>query len=174
MNKTTARYETVAAYDMQLDAGEEGKAAKVILSLRVLDGENMGQNLTSYHYLSPAAAPYTMKALKALGWTGTKLSRAMAEGLGTRKATAQLKFETYNGKTAEKVTGIYEFKVRGPKNPVDDTSLDAFDAMFEDLAATAEAPETELTDVNKVGALPEPVRKPKANAPVNPNADLNF
>lgn len=168
------RYENVACYDMQLDQGEEGKAAKAILSLRVLDGDNIGQNLTSYHYLSSAAAPYTMKALKALGWTGTKLSQAMAEGLGTRKAVACLKVSEYNGKISEKVDGIFEFKARGPKNPVDESNIDAFDAMFEDIAACAEAPETALSEVNKVTELPAAVTKPKAAAPKNPNSDLDF
>lgn len=169
------RYVNVGCFDMQIDnGGDEGGKPHVILSLRVLDGDDIGTNITSRHYLSPAAAPYTMKALKALGWTGTKISKAMAEGLGTRKAVAQLKVEEYKGKISEKVSGIYEFKARGPKNPIDESNLDAFDALFEDVAASAEGPESALSEVNKVTELPAPVTKKAVKAPVNPNSDLDF
>ena len=153
------RYCDVVCYDMSLDDGGEGGKPKVILSLRVVDGPDTGVNLTSYHYLSPAAAPYTMKALKALGWTGTKLSKAMAEGLGTRKAQAQLKVEEYNGKVNEKVAGIFEIKARGPKNPIEASDLDNFDALFEDVAASAEGPTTPLTEANAAPPLPPAVKR---------------
>ena len=165
------RYVTVAAYDMNLDNGGEGGTPVAIVSLRVLEGPDMGSNLTYRGYLSEKAAPFTMQALKALGWTGTKLSKAMAEGLGTRKATAQLKMEEYKGKVEEKVGGIYEYKPFGVKNPID--NLDAFDALFADVAASAQAPETELSDKNKVTELPPAIVKAPAPKDVNPNS-LDF
>lgn len=152
------RYVDVVCFDMSLDSGgSEGGKPKVILSLRIVDGPEAGVNLTSYHYLTEAAAPYTMKALKCLGWTGTKLSKAMAEGLGTRKAQAQLKVEEYQGKVSERVAGIFEIKARGPKNPIDADSLDQFDALFEDVAASAEGPGP-LCEANKAPPLPPAVR----------------
>lgn len=167
--ENSKRYVEVVCYDMSLDnGGEEGGKPKVILSLRVVDGPDTGVNLTSYHYLTEAAAPYTMKALKALGWTGTKLSKAMADGLGSRKAQAQLKVETYEGKTREKVAGIFEIKARGPKNPVEASDLDNFDALFEDIAASSEGPSTPLTNANIAPPLPPAVKR---NAVAQPTTE---
>jgi hypothetical protein len=152
---------------MSLDDGG-GKTPCAILSLRVVDGPNTGTNLTSRHYLSEKAAPYALKALRALGWTGTKISKAMQEGLGTMKATAQLKNETYEGKTREKVTGIFPIKAFGPKNPIEASDLDSFDALFEGVAETVEC--VPLTEGSKAGELPPSVKKV---ALVNPT-DLGY
>lgn len=163
------RYVDVVCYDFALDGGDGEKKPRAVLSLRVVDGPDTGVNLTFYGYLSEAAAPYTIKALKALGWEGTKLSKAMAEGLGTRKAQAQLKIEEYNGKVTEKVAGIFEIKARGPRvaNPVDDANLDQFDAMFEDLAAGIEV--SAASEINKAPPLPAAVKR--SAAPVKPAAE---
>jgi hypothetical protein len=161
------RYVDVVAYDMQLDNGGEGGSPKAIVSLRVVAGDDTGRNLTWYGYLTEKAAPYTMKSLKALGWQGTKLSRAMAEGLGSVRASAKLVVEEYNGKVREKVDGIFPAKVFGAKNPVDASSLDAFDALFEDAAAA-----TENIDVVPGNAAPElpAARTISKAAPENPNS----
>ncbi len=163
------RYETVVCYDMQLDNGGDGGNPKVILSLRVVEGDNVGENFTSYHFLTEKAAPYTMKALKALGWTGTKISKAMSEGLGTRKASAKLIVQEYKGKVSEKVDGIYEPKVFGPKNPIEANDLDAFDALFEGIAATAEGPTLNIDIVKAPTTLPAARAKVTTTAKVNPN-----
>ena len=170
MTAGNKRYVTVQAYDMQLDNGGEG-TPHTIVSLRIVDGPDAGINLTWRGYLSEKAAPFTMKGLRALGWTGNKLSKAMAEGLGTRKATACLKMDEYKGKLTEKVDGIFEPKAFGPKNPVDETSLDAFDALFEDVAAGVEV--TQVTERTKAGERPPAVSKKSAPKAENPN-DLGF
>jgi hypothetical protein len=91
----------------------------------------------------------------------------MSEGLGTLKADAKLIVE--EGYDKEKVDGIYPAKVFGPKNPVDEVSLDAFDTLFEDAAKSSE-----LVQGPKAGALPPAISKkaagPKAE---NPN-ELGF
>jgi hypothetical protein len=169
------RYLSVVCYDMQLDGGEEGKSAYANLSLRVVEGPETGRNLWKKCYLSEKARDISIKQLRALGWTGTKLSKAMSEGLGTRKASAMLLVKQGDdGKIREEVNGIYEPKAFTPKNPVDNTSLDAFDALFED-AASAIAAETELSAANKAPPLPPAANNNGTSKPVvaNPN-DLGF
>jgi hypothetical protein len=167
MTGPTARYETVQAFDMQLDNGG-GKTPCAIVSLRVIDGPNTGTNLIWRGYLSEKAAPYTMKSLRALGWTGTKVSKALQEGLGSMKANAQLKTEVWEGKAREKVAGIFPLKERRltVDNPIEAGDVDAFDALFESAAETVEC--VPLTDAAKAVALPPTVKK--AAAPANPNA----
>lgn len=146
------RYVTAQLFDFQLDAGGGEGKPHCIMSLRVVDGPDAGLNLTTRGYLTEKAAPITMDQLRALGWTGTKLSKAMSEGLGSRKATVRLTMEEYNGKVREKVTGIYAPKSFGPKNPIESDALASFDALFEDVAASSEVPA--LTDAAKAGELP--------------------
>ncbi len=169
------RYVTTVCYDMQPDNGGEGGKPYVLLSLRVVEGPDTGRNLIKRGYLSPSARDITIKQLRALGWTGTKLSKAMAEGLGTRKASVRLKVTEYNGKIREEVDGIYEPKPRGTKNPIDDTGLDAFDALFEDAAGSITA-DMELGELNRApSTLPAAVASNGANtqAAENPN-NLGF
>lgn len=168
------RYVTAVCFDLQLDdGGDEGGKPFANLSMRVVEGPDTGRNLYKRCYLTEAAAPITFKQLRALGWTGTKLSKAMADGLGTRKATVRLTVEEYKGKLTENVSGIYEPKPRGTKNPVDATSLDAFDALFEDTAAGITA-EFDLSDVNKAPPLPAAVAATNGTPkPANPT-DLGF
>jgi hypothetical protein len=157
------KYVNAVAYDMQLDNGGEG-SPHVIVSMRVVDGPETGRNLTYRGYLTPCkpgkkmgAIDVTMQNLRALGWTGTKISKAMAEGLGTVKANVRLTVEEYEGKISEKVTGIYTPKVFGPKNPVDTDNIAAFDALFEDAAAGYEA--VAVTEANKAPATLPPAVK---------------
>jgi hypothetical protein len=169
------RYVTVVCYDMQLDDGGGESKPFANLSLRVVEGPETGRNIYKRCYLSEAAAPISMKQLRALGWTGNKLSKAMSEGLGTRKANALLIVKDLKGKLVEDVKGIYEPTPRTTKNPVDSTSLEAFDALFEDVAAGVEA-ETPASDLNAAPPLPPAVSKTNgaSTAPkANPN-DLGF
>lgn len=154
------RYVDVVCFDIQLDTGGDSGKPFANLSLRIVDGPDAGVNLYRKCYLTAAALPYTMKALKCLGWTGTKLSKAMAEGLGTRKAQAQLVVKQLdNGKVVEDVKGIYEpLGPRRSETAVDADSLDAFDALFEDAAANAEGPGP-LTEANKAPPLPPAVKR---------------
>jgi hypothetical protein len=176
---TTARYETVQAFDMTIDNGGE-KTPFVLVSLRVVDGPNVGTNLFWRGYLSEAAAPYTLANMRKLGWSGTKISRAMAEGLGSMKARAQLKTAVWaiadggDGKAREKVNGFYaigESKLK-TDNPVEQSDLDAFDVMLQGAAEAIEC--TPVTDIAKAGPLPPAAKRATApSAGANPN-DLGF
>jgi hypothetical protein len=109
--------------------------------------------------------------MRALGWTGTKVSKALQEGLGSMKANAQLKTEVWEGKAREKVNGIFPLKERRLTidNPIEASDIDAFDALFEGAAETVEC--VPLTDAAKAGELPATVKK---TAPAtNPN-DLGY
>jgi hypothetical protein len=164
---STARYETVQAFDAQLDSGGE-KTPCIIVSLRVVDGPSAGVNHIWRGYLSPAAAPYTMKSLRAMGWTGTKVSKAMAEGLGTLKARAMFKSKIWEGKPREEIS-IFAMTDRAPKladNPLEPGDIDAFDALFEQAAECTEIPAVPADA--KAGPLPPSVKR--AALPANPNA----
>lgn len=166
----TKRYVDVMCYDFQIDNGGEGGKPYVVLSLRVTSGDDQGRNFTKRGYLTEKAAPITMSQLRALGWTGTKLSQAMAEGLGTRVASAQIIVKERDGKVYEEVNGIYEPKEfkRTTDNPVDASSLAAFDALFADVAAGVEV--TPITDRTKAPALPASRKTTGATpAKVDPN-----
>lgn len=174
MGKFT-RYETVQAFDMQLDNGGE-KTPCAIVSLRVVDGPNVGTNYIWRGYLSEKAAPYTLKSLRALGWTGTKVSKAMQEGLGTLKARAGFAQTTYEGKAREEI-GIFamtDAKPRLTDNPIEPGDIDAFDALFESVAETTEIPVVSADA--KAGELPPSVKRAAANGAAkaaNPN-DLGY
>jgi hypothetical protein len=141
------RYVTVVAYDLQIDNGGNGGKPFASVSLRVVEGEEAGRNLSKRCYLTDAAKAITFEQLRALGWTGTKLSRAMADGLGSTKASAMLVTVERNGKVYEDVNGIYPIrsKYTPVKNPIAQHDLAAFDALFEDDAAAipASAPTAE-------------------------------
>jgi hypothetical protein len=165
------RYVTAVCYDMMMDGGGE-KTPHVILSLRVVEGEETGRNLIARCYLSACkpgkkmgAIDITRKQLRALGWTGTQLSKAMAEGLGTRKADVCLTVEEYNGKLSEKVTDIREPRVFAPKNPVETSDIAAFDALFADAFSDgADLPP--LTEANRAPAVLPPAIDYRPPTPV--------
>jgi hypothetical protein len=168
------RYVNVVCYDYQVDSGAGTGKPFVLFSLRVVDGPEAGTDFRERGYLTDKAAPYTFRSMRALGWTGTKPSRAMSDGLGTRKAQARIEPEEYNGKVRDRVTGIFELKPRGTKNPVSAENIDAFDALFEDVAAGVAGCESELSDFNKAPAtLPEAAPAAASPVKVNPN-ELGF
>jgi hypothetical protein len=170
----SSRYVEVVCYDAQLDNGGGGKPY-IQLSLRVVDGPNAGQNITRRCYLSEKAAPITAEQLRALGWTGSKLSTVMADGLGSTKARALLKVKQLdNGKLVEDVAGIYALGDRpapATKSPAGADELASLDAVFSGFAAAA--PVVAVTATNKAPEqLPAPVKTTKAGAlPAKPETD---
>src|SRR5690606_29239204 len=144
------RYLTVVAFDMQLDdGGGEGGKPFANVAMRVVEGPETGSNLYRRFYLTEKALEASIRQLRALGWTGTKLSKAMSEGLGTRKAQAQVVTKQLdNGKVVDDVKGIYEPKARTTENAVTAENLDAFDALFVEAAAQVEAAQP-LSELNK-------------------------
>jgi hypothetical protein len=170
------RYVNVVCFDAPIDTGGgEGKSPYIALALRVVDGDDVGRNFTKRGYLSEKASPITFSQMRALGWTGTKISKAMSEGLGSRKASAMLVVKQLdNGKIIEEVVGIYEPKEfkRTTDNPVTEDNLDAFDALFADAAGAVEV--TPLKDNLVAPPLPPSRRAGTPSTPVaNPN-DLGF
>ena len=164
------RYVDVVCIDYALDNGGEGTPF-VELTLKCLTGEDTGRTIRTRRYLSDKATQFTMDSLRALGWTGTKLSKAMSEGLGTLKASAVIVPELgKNGKMYDNVKYINPIKPRGTSSPVDAGALEAFDALFEDAAANI-AP-LAANGMNKAPEkLPEP---PVATPPVDRSIDYGF
>ncbi len=151
------RYVDVVCFDAQLDNGGGGNPF-VLLSLRVVNGEEAGKNITTRAYLTEKGRPITYKHMRALGWTGTKLSKAMSEGLGSLTARALL---IVNEKGYDDVKGIYPIADEGSKpktnSPVDSESLAAFDALFADEAAAFDT--VPVTDKNRAPATLPPSKR---------------
>jgi hypothetical protein len=146
------RYVTAVCHNFEIEADEE-KTKHVICSLRIVEGPETGRDLVWRGYLTEKAAPYTLQALKAMGWHGSKLSRAMQEGLGSLKVNVRLVVEEYNGKISEKADRVYEPKAKSfVKTPVDAATASSFDALFEAIAANVEGPAN--ADANKAPPLP--------------------
>jgi hypothetical protein len=137
---------------MEVETDPE-KTGHVLCSLRIVEGPESGRDIYWRGYLTEKAAPYTMQALKSMGWRGTKLSRAMEDGLGSLKVNVRLVVEEYNGKVDEKADRVYEPKARSlVKAPLDAATARSFDALFESVAASAEGPAN--ADANKAPPLP--------------------
>ncbi len=170
-----SRYVTVVATDLQPDNGPK---PFVTVSLRIVEGPDAGVNLSRRFYLTEAALDYSLKQLRALGWNGKELSKAMQNGLGTLKAEATMEYVERNGKTYEDVGWINPIGQRTSKpssgTPVGEADLAAFDALFADAAAAI--PAIQRTAENAApGELPAAKRATPKAAPVNnTDADMGF
>lgn len=165
MAKITGRH-NIQCFDMTLDAGTDTKGPCVILSLRVVDGPFAGQDYTKYASLNGGALEYTMKSLRALGWQGENISKALQEGLGSTKAVGSFYEKAgQDGKTRTELM-IYPIGASAAKNPVED--INRFDALFADAAKLV--PAVSVTEANKAVALPTAPTNNGATG--NPNQDL--
>lgn len=174
------RYARVACFDMEIKPGTETSKPHVVLSLRGLKDDDVGRNFFKRCYLSPAkegksvgAADITAAQLRALGWTGNTLSRAMSEGLGTKVADAQLTVREYNGRLQEEVTGIYEVKepTRQEQPPIEAAELASLDELFASHAVAVDP--MPITDLNRAPETLPPAVK-RAAPPVAAAPDVDF
>lgn len=75
----------------------------VVADFRITEGEFAGETLSWRGWLSDKAMPYTIAALKAMGWDG----RSLAElGDLPGEVSIQVEHDEYGGKTTAKVAFV--------------------------------------------------------------------
>lgn len=91
----------------------------------------VGETVPIFLYFTESSAPWSIKRLRALGWTGDDLSAVT--GIDTNEVNVQVKYEMYNNKMrmkAEIVVPGGSFKL---ENAYDDKAKRAFAARFANL-----------------------------------------
>ncbi len=91
------RARAVAAAITETKAGKE----QVAISFELLDGPNAGQTMGWWGSLSDAAAPYTAKALRALGW-----KVGAVEVVAGTECKVTVVLEDYQGKVSPRIKWI--------------------------------------------------------------------
>lgn len=165
------RYTDVVCIDAQPNHGGDG-SPYIELTLKALTGEDAGRNFRKRCYLTEKTTARTQEQLRALGWTGTLLSKAMSEGLGTLKASALIgdDINKQTGKVyKDSVLGIYAIEAKRSATAVDADSMAAFDALFSESAANV--PVVAKTALN---TPPEKLPEPVAKAAKSVDADVDF
>lgn len=88
------------AIEGSVQAGESsGGNNQLAIDLECLDGPNQGMILTTFLVFSPAAKPYSLDRLKALGWKGGDTFA----GISSNEVTIDVRFELYEGEDKLKV-----------------------------------------------------------------------
>lgn len=122
---------------------------QIVLDLQLLE---LGETVSTFLVFSEKAAPWSMKRLRACGWTGDNL--ADLTGIDSQEVDVQVRYEEYNGDMKMKV----EIVVGGTvtlENQFDDKSKKAFAAKFRDLAK-ATAPKSGAAPARRAPAAPPP------------------
>jgi len=141
-------YGTAQALSAQFNEPDEGKKPSVEVSLKIVtcdDGTRVGEVFTEFMSLSGRAVEYTMKNLRALGWTCNDVTEL--EGVGSTIAKCGIYSDTYNGVTRDKVS-IFQSKAK-----VQGAAKKSFAAQFK--AAAVSAAKVDVTDANKALAADE-------------------
>jgi hypothetical protein len=121
---------------------------QIVLDLDLLD---LGERVSTFLVFSEKAAPWSIKRLRALGWTGDSL--ADLTGIDSSEVDVEVKYEEYNGELKMKVQIIVGGTVT-LENQFDDKAKKAFAAKHAALVKSTAAPR---------GAA-RPAAKPPANA----------
>jgi len=95
-----------------------------------------GDRVSAFLVFSEAAAPHSMKRLRALGWEGDNL--ADLQGLGSRECDVRVSYEQWEGKEKMRVEIVTGGTVT-IKDPLDDRSKRAFAQRFANLAKQTKA-----------------------------------
>lgn len=138
----TARY-TCCAVSFELEAAltrDDGseRAPAVSVKLRVLEGPETGKTVTWRGSLHDNAAPYTLDALRRMGWSCNDVTALT--GLGDTKVTAIERLDTWEDKdgkmhTRKRIESIYE--ISAPRPTVAEEDRAAFAKRFKALAAAS-------------------------------------
>lgn len=103
------------------------------------DLPDIGEQVSVFFFFSDKAAPYSIKKLRAAGWTGNDLSNL--EGFGDQECTVRISYEMYQGEQKMKTDVVVGGTVT-LTNTLDDKGKKAFGAKFKALAAASAAPQT--------------------------------
>ena len=133
------KYFDVKGVHYEVDGGSADSKPNVNIKMVVTRGPDAGRDLWYRGYLTEAAAEYTLKALKALGWIGPELDNK--EGFGSILATAVEDDDTWTTpegeeRTSRKVKFINEYKPRAlkAKNEAPKDFLKQFRALAKSIA----------------------------------------
>lgn len=90
-----------------------------------------GEVVSTFLYFSEAAAPHSIKRLRALGWDGDNL--ADLKGIGSRDVDVRVSYEEYEGKQQMRVEVVTGGTVT-IKDPLDDKGKRSFAQRYATLA----------------------------------------
>lgn len=107
---------------------------QIVIDFELID---VGQKVSVFLVFSEKAAPYSIKRLRAAGWTGDDLSNLV--GLGSRECEVRVFHEDYQGQTKMK-TEIVAGGTVTLKTQLDEKGKKAFGAKFRDLAKSTPKP----------------------------------
>ena len=142
MGKKNYTYCTVQATSAKFnEPAAEGKKPSVEVSLKVTacdDPSRVGSVFTEFMSLSGGAVEYTMRNLRALGWTCDDITEL--EGVGSIQAKGGIYLDTYDGKTREKCN-VFEAKPE-----LTASAKKTFASQFK--AAAKSAKPVKITDAN--------------------------
>jgi hypothetical protein len=112
-------------------------ADQVVVDLQLETGEVV----STFLYFSEAAAPHSVKRLRALGWAGDDL--ADLRGIGTQDVDVRISYEEFNGKQQMRVEIVTGGTVT-LKDPLDARGKKQFAQRFANLVKSvkAEPPKT--------------------------------
>lgn len=141
------KYADVQALKGEFFGEEDGSGNPYIkVTMKVLESRDMphrvGHEVSEIMSLSEKAAPYTMEALRRLGWSCNDVTEL--EGLGATVCVGGFHTDTYNGKTKERIA---IFEKTPPKQAVTGKAKKGWANKFKQLAA--QATKAEITDANK-------------------------
>ncbi len=143
MAKKNYTYCNIQATSATFNPPEGEKKASVAVDIKILecddDPSQTGRTFTEFMSLSGGAVEYTMKNLRALGWSCNDITEL--EGVGSTQTKGGIYEDTYNGVTREKVS------VFSPKPAVTGDVKKKFAAEFK--TAAAKEKKIAVTDENR-------------------------
>lgn len=150
------KYFNVVATDAKFIPGNDKRPDGLYVTVRTVDGPQEGVEEEVFLRLEEKSTEYTMKGLRALGWTGEDITNPV-EGLGSIKAVMSV---TTNGK----YRNISFFPM---KEQITEEGLREFAKKYLDAAKAAAV--IPATAYNLAGNIP-PAKQQESGT----NADLPF
>lgn len=121
---------------------------QIVLDLELLE---LGETVSTFLVFSEKAAPWSMKRLRALGWTGANL--ADLTGIDSNEVDVEVKYEEYQGELKMKVQIIAGGTVT-LENQFDDKAKKAFAAKHAALAKSTAAPKNGVARSSAQASVP--------------------
>lgn len=131
---------------------------QIAVALSPSEGPFAGDSITWYGYFTDAAHEITFRQLRTLGWHGDDLTDMT--GIDANEVSFTVKSEEYDGKTRQKVAGIF---------PLGGVVLK--DRMSPEQAKTFAAQMRGAAVASRAGTAPTP--KPKGKAMREPGDDTD-
>jgi hypothetical protein len=135
-------------YDAKAIEAQLAQAGTGTPQVAVLFEIEDGRTITWFGFLTEKSFPYTLKALRILGFKGGDISKVESQELG--EASITVKHDTYEGETRAKVEWVNEPGSSGPAlTPLENKSAFA-KAMAKKIAALEAGGKSEEEDLDEV------------------------